>query len=760
MYVTLDDGTHRGRGEAAGVYYMQDDLAHMTKALQEARAQIEAGPTRQALRDILPPGGARAAVDAALWELEARRAGTTAWRIAGLTSVHPVRTTLTVSADTVEAMTARAVKYASTKAIKVKLTGELDLDLARVRSIRAARPDVWLGVDANQGYSIGELPALVRGLCEQRVLLLEQPLPRGREADLQGFESLIPIAADESVLSLEELPRAVGRFDVVNIKLDKCGGLTEGLMMAEEARRLGLEVMVGTMIGTSLATAPAFILAQQCSIVDLDGPTFLVKDRSPAVVYRDGDLFAGDDVWGAAERRRRMTSEKTWFGHPRGLTVLFLTNMWEQFSYYGMRAILVYYMTKQLLLAQDTSSIIYGIYTGVAYFTPLIGGFIADRFLGKKRAIIIGGSVMALGHFMMTQEPLFYVALATIAIGNGLFLPSLPSQIRDLYPPGDPRAGRAYNVYYVGVNIGGFLAMLVCGALGETFGWHWGFGAAGVGMVTGLLFYLWGQRYLPAQDQLPRAELPAAPRENMARDTLLLLFGLGVAVAVFRSAYEQVGNTVALWADTGVDKMAGEFSIPMTWFIAINPLCVMLITPLLLAWWRKREAAGLDPGAHAAHGDRRAHRGRLLSIPGRTFLERGQRRRSLAMVRAVLGGADIWRVVHSSHRYRAVCPARAAATGRDDRGVLVSGHLRRQPGRRPGWNPLDAHEPSGLLRVAGRDLRDSRPLDCASWTRAPARSSPSSARKPIPVDNSLIRTLVSVSEYSWPKRARRPSMTP
>jgi POT family proton-dependent oligopeptide transporter len=290
-----------------------------------------------------------------------------------------------------------------------------------------------------------------------------------------------------------------------------------------------------------------------------------------------------------------MTSEKTWFGHPRGLTVLFFTNMWEQFSFYGMRAILVYYMTKQLLLAQDTSSIIYGIYTGCAYFTPLIGGYIADRVLGKRRAIIIGGSVMALGHFMMTLEPLFFVALATIAIGNGLFLPSLPSQIRDLYAPGDPRAGRAYNVYYVGVNIGGFLAMLVCGALGETFGWHWGFGAAGVGMVTGLAFYLWGQRYLPAQALQARTELPAAPRENMARDTLLMLFGLGAAVAVFRSAYEQVGNTVALWADVGVDKMAGQFSIPMTWFISLNPLCVMLLTPLLLAWWRKREAAGLDP---------------------------------------------------------------------------------------------------------------------------------------------------------------------
>ena len=299
VYVTLDDGQYRGRGEAAGVYYMQDDLAHMTRALQQARPQIEAGPTRQQLRGILPPGGARAAVDAALWELEARRAGTTAWRLAGLTTVHPVRTTLTVSADSVEAMTARALKYAQAKAIKVKLTGELDLDLARVRSIRAARPDVWMGVDANQGYTLSALPTLIRGLCEQRVLLLEQPLPRGRESDLQDFDSLIPIAADESVLSLAELPRAVGRFDVVNIKLDKCGGLTEGLMMAEEARRLGLEVMVGTMIGTSLATAPAFILAQQCSIVDLDGPTFLVKDRSPAVTYRDGDLFAGDDVWGA-----------------------------------------------------------------------------------------------------------------------------------------------------------------------------------------------------------------------------------------------------------------------------------------------------------------------------------------------------------------------------------------------------------------------------------------------------------------------------
>jgi POT family proton-dependent oligopeptide transporter len=163
-----------------------------------------------------------------------------------------------------------------------------------------------------------------------------------------------------------------------------------------------------------------------------------------------------------------MTIEKTWFGHSawpdhpvphQHVGTVFLLRH---------ATLLVYYMTKQLLIAQETSSLIYGLYTGCAYFTPLVGGFIADRYLGKKRAIILGGSIMALGHFMMTSEPLFYVALATIAIGNGLFLPSLPSQIKDLYSPGDPRAGRAYNVYYVGVNIGGVLAMLGCGTLGRS----------------------------------------------------------------------------------------------------------------------------------------------------------------------------------------------------------------------------------------------------------------------------------------------------
>ena len=287
-----------------------------------------------------------------------------------------------------------------------------------------------------------------------------------------------------------------------------------------------------------------------------------------------------------------MSGEPAWFGQPRGLTILFLTNMWEQFSYYGMRALLVYYMTKQLLMAQGTASVVYGVYTACAYFTPIVGGVIADRLLGKHRAIVIGGSVMAAGHFMMAYEPLFYPALATIAIGNGLFLPSLPSQIDDLYAPGDPRVGWAYNVYYVGVNIGGFLAPLVCGTLGELYGWHWGFGTAGVGMLLGLLIYVRGQRYLPVQARRPAVDRATAPRVRLPRETLLLLLAIGLAVTIFRGAYEQVGNTVALWADSGVDRGVAGTTIPMTWFQALNPLLVMAMTPPLLAAWRRRAAAG------------------------------------------------------------------------------------------------------------------------------------------------------------------------
>jgi L-Ala-D/L-Glu epimerase / N-acetyl-D-glutamate racemase len=299
VVVELDDGQHRGRGEAAGVYYLRDDAPQMVGQLEANRSAIEACESREALRQLLPAGGARNAVDCAMWELEALRTGTPAYRLAGLDTPRPLVTTFTLGADDPEVMAEGARKYADAKAIKIKLTGALQFDIARVRAIREARPDVWLGVDANQGFGVHDLPALVHAMGEQRVSLIEQPLPRGNEADLEGFKSPIPIAADESVLTLADVPGLVDRFDVVNIKLDKCGGLTEALLIAEEARRLGLGVMVGNMVGTSWAMAPAFILGQFCDFVDLDGPTFLKEDRIPGVDYEAGQIWCSDDVWGS-----------------------------------------------------------------------------------------------------------------------------------------------------------------------------------------------------------------------------------------------------------------------------------------------------------------------------------------------------------------------------------------------------------------------------------------------------------------------------
>ncbi|MES2453102.1 MAG: dipeptide epimerase [Pseudomonadota bacterium] len=298
IIVTLDDGEHVGRGEASGVYYVGDDLGHMLAALDNARDAIEAGPSREELRSILPAGGARNAVDAALWELESKRLSKPVWALAGLERPRPLLTTFTIGADEPTKMAETARAYGDARSIKIKLTGELDLDIARVKAIRAARPDVWIGVDANRGFSIGDLDALVEAMLAAGVSLIEQPLARGREADLDGYGSPIPLAADESALTLEDVVGLKGRFDVFNIKLDKCGGLTEGLMIAAAARDAGLGVMVGCMVCSSLGIAPGFVLGQLCDLSDLDGPIFLKQDRSPATVYRDGTVWCDDAIWG------------------------------------------------------------------------------------------------------------------------------------------------------------------------------------------------------------------------------------------------------------------------------------------------------------------------------------------------------------------------------------------------------------------------------------------------------------------------------
>ncbi|HTS86533.1 MAG TPA: peptide MFS transporter [Usitatibacter sp.] len=279
----------------------------------------------------------------------------------------------------------------------------------------------------------------------------------------------------------------------------------------------------------------------------------------------------------------------TWFGQPRGLTILFLTEMWEKFSYFGMRTLLVYYMVKQLQYAQGYASMVYGTYSAVVFFTPIVGAYISDRWLGKRRAIVIGSITMAIGHFMMAFEPMFYVAMSTIAIGNGLFLPNLPSQIGQLYGKDDPRRQSAYSLYYLGVNLGAFFSPLVCGTLGEIYGWHYGFGAAGVGMCIGLAIYLAGSRYLPrdTRDEVPETSPREASRETVPYG---LLLATALAVIVFRSAYEQSGNSLALWIDSGVDRAAGSQAIPATWFQSLNPLFVFMLTPIVVAFWNRSKA--------------------------------------------------------------------------------------------------------------------------------------------------------------------------
>jgi L-alanine-DL-glutamate epimerase-like enolase superfamily enzyme len=304
VLVELQDGDHRGRGEASGVYYLGDTAEKMVATIEAHRGAIEAGVDRESLQQLLPPGGARNAVDCALWELCASRTGQPVRTHAGLQPLTPLVTTFTLGADDPAVMAGGARKYAHARALKLKLTGDLELDIARVRAVRSARPGVWIGVDANQGYSIDALPALMGELIRANVALLEQPLARGREADLEGFSSPIPIAADESALSLADVPGLLGRFNTVNIKLDKCGGLTEGLALARKARELGLGVMVGNMVGTSLAMAPGFILGQLCDVVDLDGPIFLSRDRTPGATYADGKIQCGEEVWGSGHSLR------------------------------------------------------------------------------------------------------------------------------------------------------------------------------------------------------------------------------------------------------------------------------------------------------------------------------------------------------------------------------------------------------------------------------------------------------------------------
>lgn len=288
----------RGLGEAAGVYYRREAAAGMVEQITRI-ANEGRSIDREVLPWIMRPGGARNALDCALWDLEAKRSSQPAWQIAGLTEVRPLLTTFTLGAEAPGAMAAAAVALTEARAIKLKLLGDGG-DSERVGAVRAARPDVWLAVDANQGLTPTSYDELLPALVEARVGLLEQPFPVDRDRYLDGLGAPLPIAADESVQDRSDLERMHGRCQVINIKLDKCGGLTEALALAAEARRMGFRLMVGNMVGTSLAMAPAYVLGQMCEFIDLDGPTFLSRDRTPGVAYRDGFVSCPPGVWGWA----------------------------------------------------------------------------------------------------------------------------------------------------------------------------------------------------------------------------------------------------------------------------------------------------------------------------------------------------------------------------------------------------------------------------------------------------------------------------
>ena len=324
--------------------------------------------------------------------------------------------------------------------------------------------------------------------------------------------------------------------------------------------------------------------------------------------------------------KRARTRE--FMGHPAGLSVLFGTEMWERFSYYGMRALLVLYLTKYLLLpghvenvwgyaaikgmlesvagpldVQPLSSLIYGFYTGLIYFTPLPGGWLADRVLGQKRVVIIGIVMMAFGHFMMAFETMLFPALFLLIVGGGIFKPNTTGQVGSLYAPGDRRRDRAYSLFYVGINIGAFISPLICGTLGEEVGWHYGFGAAGIGMLIALAIYLLGFNTLP-EDQLTKTRAMHAERAPLTREdrrAIVALILLCIPLTLYWACYEQQGNTITLWTadntDRTIDLLFWRGEIPVTWFQSFNPFMIFAFTPILVALWTRQAAKGTEPSS-------------------------------------------------------------------------------------------------------------------------------------------------------------------
>jgi L-alanine-DL-glutamate epimerase-like enolase superfamily enzyme len=297
----LSDGRHHGRGECVPYERYGESVESVGATLAAIRPQLAASLSREALQSAMPAGAARNALDCAFWDLAAKRSGKPVHELAGLPAPRPLTTAYTISLGAPAAMAEAAAKVASRALLKVKLGGN-DADggdPARIAAVRAAAPNTTLIVDANEGWDERQLAANFAACAEAGVALIEQPLPEGQDAALAGIAHPIPVCADESVHDRASLPGLAGKYDAVNVKLDKAGGLTEALAMAEEAARLGFTLMAGSMVATSLAVAPAMLFAQAARFVDLDGPLLLAKDRAHGLVYQDSLVFpATPALWG------------------------------------------------------------------------------------------------------------------------------------------------------------------------------------------------------------------------------------------------------------------------------------------------------------------------------------------------------------------------------------------------------------------------------------------------------------------------------
>jgi L-alanine-DL-glutamate epimerase-like enolase superfamily enzyme len=297
VWVELSDGACLGRGEAMGVIYHGETVDSLLADLAAVRPALEKGITRAGLQSLLPPGGARNALDCALWDLDAKRSGRRAWALAEIEPVRPLLSAYTLSVDLPEVMARAATEASQFSLLKLKLAG--DGDLERVAAVRRVRPDTELIVDANQSWSERQLREFAPALARLGVRLIEQPLPAGADGALEHFDSPIPLCADESCQTTESLPSVIGKYQYVNIKLDKTGGLTEALHLAKAAHAAKLRLMVGCMAGSSLSMAPAFIIGQRCAVVDLDGPLLGASDVPNAIRY-DGNWMHPPEatLWG------------------------------------------------------------------------------------------------------------------------------------------------------------------------------------------------------------------------------------------------------------------------------------------------------------------------------------------------------------------------------------------------------------------------------------------------------------------------------